>query len=95
MTYMSGSENVRITVEISRAENGTLTKTVTYADGDGDNKDTITNTYEKPVGSVTIPVKKVITGNEYSGSETFTITLEAGSAKDAKSQRCRHWRRQA
>lgn len=81
MTY--STQTIVATVEVTRdVTNGKLNAEVSYSGGDGTSNNTITNQYNQPSGNATISVKKIITGNDYNGTEKFTFTLNAVSAKN-------------
>ncbi len=77
MTYNVGNKTVTVTVTVLKNANGTLTSTVVYSDGDGENHDGITNKFE--TGELEIS-KKVISDNSADKGQIFTFTVELNNA---------------
>ena len=85
------TQSITATVDVKK-ENDKLVATVTYSGGDGEQKNTITNTQNKPKVSnakVTLKLKKTFEGGELKGDDFEFVAKDAndqvvGTAKNQK-----------
>ena len=85
------TQSITATVDVKK-DNDKLVATVTYSGGDGEQKNTITNTQNKPKVSnakVTLNLKKVFEGGELKGDDFEFVAKDAndkvvGTAKNKK-----------
>ena len=85
------TQSITATVDVKK-ENDKLVATVTYSGGDGEQKNTITNTQNKPKVSnakVTLTLKKAFEGGELKGDDFEFVAKDAndqvvGTAKNQK-----------
>ena len=90
-TINYSTQAVKATVDVKK-ENDKLVATVTYSGGDGEQKNTITNTQNKPKVSnakVTLNLKKAFEGGELKGDDFEFVAKDAndqvvGTAKNQK-----------
>ena len=85
------TQSIKATVDVKK-DNDKLVATVTYSGGDGEQKNTITNTQNKPKVSnakVTLKLKKAFEGGELKGDDFEFVAKDAndkvvGTAKNKK-----------
>ena len=85
------TQSIKATVDVKK-DNDKLVATVTYSGGDGEQKNTITNTQNKPKVSnakVTLKLKKAFEGGELKGEDFEFVAKDAndkvvGAAKNKK-----------
>ena len=85
------TQSIKATVDVKK-DNDKLVATVTYSGGDGEQKNTITNTQNKPKVSnakVTLNLKKVFEGGELKGDDFEFVAKDSndkvvGTAKNKK-----------
>ena len=90
-TINYSTQSITATVDVKK-ENDKLVATVTYSGGDGEQKNTITNTQNKPKVSnakVTLNLKKAFEGGELKGDDFEFVAKDAndqvvGTAKNQK-----------
>ena len=90
-TINYSTQSITATVDVKK-ENDKLVATVTYSGGDGEQKNTITNTQNKPKVSnakVTLNLKKVFEGGELKGDDFEFVAKDSndkvvGTAKNKK-----------